>query len=115
MEKHRGSVILKVGIMCVMGYTTHIIYIANLIIIKQGSVAYVPQQAWIQNTTLRDSILFDSDLDNVKYERTIKACALGPDLEILPGGDFTEIGEKVSIFNLQLNLVQSFNALRVSI
>ena len=53
--------------------------------------------------------------DSVKYERTIKACALGPDLEILPGGDFTEIGEKVSIFNLQLNLVQSFNALRVSI
>ena len=58
-------------------------------------MAYVPQQAWIQNATLRDNILFELDLDNVKYERTIKACALGPDLEILSGGDFTEIGEKV--------------------
>ena len=59
-------------------------------------MAYIPQQAWIQNATLRDNILFESPLDNVKYERIIKACALLPDLEILPGGDLTEIGEKVS-------------------
>lgn len=59
-------------------------------------MAYVPQQAWIQNATLRDNILFESPLDNVKYERIIKACALLPDIEILPGGDLTEIGEKVS-------------------
>ena len=63
----------------------------------QGSVAYVPQQAWIQNATLRDNILFETTLDNVKYERIIKACALLPDIEILPGGDLTEIGEKVSL------------------
>ena len=31
------------------------------------------------------------------YGRTIDSCALGPDLEILPGGDQTEIGEKVEI------------------
>ena len=59
-------------------------------------MAYVPQLAWIQNATLRDNILFETPLDNVKYERIIKACALLPDLEILPGGDLTEIGEKVS-------------------
>ena len=63
----------------------------------QGSVAYVPQQAWIQNVTLRDNILFETTLDNVKYERIIKACALLPDIEILPGGDLTEIGESVSL------------------
>ena len=59
-------------------------------------MAYIPQQAWIQNATLRDNILFEWSLENVKYERVIKACALLPDIEILPGGDLTEIGEKVS-------------------
>lgn len=68
----------------------------------QGSVAYVPQQAWIQNATLRDNILFESPLDNVKYERIIKVCALLLDLEILPGGDLTEIGEKVSFIAKQI-------------
>lgn len=58
-------------------------------------MAYVPQEAWIQNATLRDNILFEADMDINKYERTIEVCALEPDLDILPGGDLTEIGEKV--------------------
>ncbi|XP_054838696.1 ATP-binding cassette sub-family C member 2 isoform X1 [Eublepharis macularius] len=60
----------------------------------QGSVAYVPQQAWIQNATLKDNILFGSPLDEVRYQEVLKACALLPDLQLLPGGDLTEIGEK---------------------
>ncbi|KAJ8247979.1 hypothetical protein GJAV_G00236800 [Gymnothorax javanicus] len=60
----------------------------------QGSVAYVPQQAWIQNATLRDNILFGSALDEARLQKILDACALGPDLELLPGGDLTEIGEK---------------------
>ena len=70
-------------------------------------MAYVPQQAWIQNATLRDNILFESTLDNVKYERIIKACALLPDIEILPGGDLTEIGEKVSVNVLHSKVLTS--------
>ena len=58
-------------------------------------MAYVPQQAWIRNATLKENILFGKNSDDVRYPRTIEACALGPDLEILPGGDETEIGEKV--------------------
>lgn len=62
----------------------------------QGSLAYVPQQAWIQNATLKENILFGSELDEARYQQVIKACALLPDLELLPAGDQTEIGEKVS-------------------
>lgn len=61
----------------------------------QGSVAYVPQQAWIQNATLRDNILFGRPYNEQKYCCVLDACALTPDLEVLPGGDMTEIGEKV--------------------
>ena len=56
----------------------------------------MPQQAWIQNATLRDNILFSTNLDRIKYERVIEGCALGPDIDVLHGGDLTEIGEKVS-------------------
>ncbi|XP_050979759.1 ATP-binding cassette sub-family C member 3 isoform X2 [Labeo rohita] len=60
----------------------------------RGSVAYVPQQAWIQNATLRDNILFGRPYVEQKYRSVLEACALTPDLEVLPGGDQTEIGEK---------------------
>uniref|UniRef100_A0A3Q2YDD4 ATP binding cassette subfamily C member 2 n=1 Tax=Hippocampus comes TaxID=109280 RepID=A0A3Q2YDD4_HIPCM len=60
----------------------------------QGSLAFVPQQAWIQNATLRDNIMFGSPLEEKRYQEVIQACALAPDLELLPGSDMTEIGEK---------------------
>ena len=58
-------------------------------------MAYVSQQAWIQNDSLRDNILFGEDMDKVRYGNVIDACALQPDLDILQAGDMTEIGEKV--------------------
>ena len=61
----------------------------------QGKVAFAPQQAWIQNNTVKGNILFGRQMDGTFYDRTLRACALGPDLEILPGGDMAEIGEKV--------------------
>nr|XP_009677167.1 PREDICTED: canalicular multispecific organic anion transporter 2 isoform X2 [Struthio camelus australis] len=60
----------------------------------KGSVAYVPQQAWIQNATLKDNILFGHAPNEQKYQNVLEACALKTDLEVLPGGDQTEIGEK---------------------
>ncbi|KAF1745726.1 hypothetical protein GCK72_022173 [Caenorhabditis remanei] len=59
-----------------------------------GSVAYVPQQAWIQNMTLRNNILFNKPYDELDYENVVKNCELKEDLAALPGGDRTEIGEK---------------------
>ncbi|XP_046664349.1 multidrug resistance-associated protein 1-like isoform X2 [Homalodisca vitripennis] len=60
----------------------------------KGTIAYVPQQAWIQNATLRDNILFGSSFNNKKYINTVESCALTQDFDMLPGGDSTEIGEK---------------------
>ncbi|XP_066145734.1 multidrug resistance-associated protein 1 isoform X1 [Euwallacea fornicatus] len=59
-----------------------------------GTVAYVAQQAWIQNATLKDNILFGKPFNKSMYDKVIEACALKPDFEMLPGGDQTEIGEK---------------------
>ncbi|VTJ83520.1 Hypothetical predicted protein [Marmota monax] len=61
---------------------------------RKGSVAYVSQQAWIQNCILQENILFGSIMQKQFYERILEACALLPDLEQLPNGDQTEIGER---------------------
>ncbi|KAF7659709.1 hypothetical protein LDENG_00294100 [Lucifuga dentata] len=63
----------------------------------KGSVAYVPQQAWIQNATLKENILFGQERRESWYHRVVEACALLPDMDILPAGDATEIGEKVKL------------------
>ncbi|XP_054698309.1 multidrug resistance-associated protein 1 isoform X2 [Grus americana] len=63
-------------------------------VVVKGSVAYVPQQAWVQNATLEDNIIFGKEMNESRYKRVIEACALLPDIEILPTGDKTEIGEK---------------------
>ena len=59
-----------------------------------GSVAYVPQQAWIQNATIKNNILFSNEYDEVLYKNVIKSCSLLADLDIMVAGDNTEIGEK---------------------
>ncbi|XP_074696420.1 multidrug resistance-associated protein 1 isoform X2 [Strix aluco] len=63
-------------------------------VVVKGSVAYVPQQAWVQNATLEDNVIFGREMNESRYKRVIEACALLPDIEILPTGDKTEIGEK---------------------
>ncbi|KAH9380694.1 hypothetical protein HPB48_001532 [Haemaphysalis longicornis] len=59
-----------------------------------GTVAYSPQQAWIQNNSVKNNILFGKSYDHDRYEQVIEACALKTDLAVLPAGDETEIGEK---------------------
>ncbi|EGZ10657.1 multidrug resistance protein ABC superfamily [Phytophthora sojae] len=59
-----------------------------------GDVAYCSQQPWIQNMTVRNNILFGHLYDRKKYEKVVDACALTTDLQSLPAGDATEIGER---------------------
>ncbi|KAM6095067.1 multidrug resistance-associated protein 1-like isoform 9-T9 [Chlamydotis macqueenii] len=61
---------------------------------RRGSVAYVSQQAWIQNDSLQENILFGANLNRPYYELVLESCALLPDLEQLLNGDQTEIGER---------------------
>ena len=60
----------------------------------QGSMSYVEQQPWIRNMTIKDNILFGKEFNEVLFRQTLKACQLQRDLEILPAGEDTEIGEK---------------------
>eukprot|EP00197_Chlamydomonas_leiostraca_P002886 CAMPEP_0202857580 /NCGR_PEP_ID=MMETSP1391-20130828/470_1 /ASSEMBLY_ACC=CAM_ASM_000867 /TAXON_ID=1034604 /ORGANISM="Chlamydomonas leiostraca, Strain SAG 11-49" /LENGTH=1463 /DNA_ID=CAMNT_0049536397 /DNA_START=117 /DNA_END=4508 /DNA_ORIENTATION=- len=59
-----------------------------------GSVAYVAQSAWIMNDTLQENVLMGGELRPDAYKAALTAAQLGPDLEILPNGDLTEIGDR---------------------
>ena len=63
-------------------------------VVYGASRAFCPQYAWIQNTTLQNNITFGKDLDRDWYREVIRACALQADLDMLPNGDLTEIGER---------------------
>lgn len=52
------------------------------------------QKPWLLNATLRDNILFGSSYRPRRYRSVLRACALQPDVDILPGRDLTRIGEK---------------------
>jgi ATP-binding cassette subfamily C (CFTR/MRP) protein 1 len=44
---------------------------------------------------VRENILFGKCYDPKRYHKVIDSCALTPDLEVLAGGDKTQIGERV--------------------
>uniref|UniRef100_A0AC34GZI1 Uncharacterized protein n=1 Tax=Panagrolaimus sp. ES5 TaxID=591445 RepID=A0AC34GZI1_9BILA len=58
------------------------------------TVSLVSQEAWIQNLSLKNNILFGKPFEENLYQQTIYSCALKDDIKIFPAGDETEIGEK---------------------
>ncbi|XP_057951109.1 ABC transporter C family member 10-like [Malania oleifera] len=82
------------------------------IIQVSGKIAYVSQSAWIQTGTIQENILFGSTMDAQRYEETIERCSLAKDLELLPFGDLTEIGERgVNLSGGQKQRIQLARAL----
>ncbi|CUA66748.1 hypothetical protein RSOLAG22IIIB_00195 [Rhizoctonia solani] len=63
-------------------------------VILGGTTAYAPQQAWIQNMTLRQNVTFGKSDVQERFSEVVHACALRPDIEMLHDGERTEIGER---------------------
>jgi ABC-type multidrug transport system fused ATPase/permease subunit len=61
-----------------------------------GSIAYVPQKAWIMNETVRNNIVFKRDFNEERYKRVVNICQLIPDFELFKSGDMTQISDKGS-------------------
>jgi ATP-binding cassette subfamily C (CFTR/MRP) protein 1 len=59
-----------------------------------GSISYTPQEAWLLNMTLKENIIFGSEWNEAVYKEVIKVCSLTRDLQLMPDGDRTEIGER---------------------
>lgn len=77
-----------------------------------GKLAYVSQSAWIQTGTIQENILFGTKMDTQRYKDTLEKCALLKDIEMLPFGDLTVIGERgVNLSGGQKQRIQLARAL----
>ena len=65
----------------------------------RGSLVYVPQVSWIFSGTIRENILFGQPYDELRYARTIEACALYEDVKQFPNGDQTIVGERGAVLS----------------
>ncbi|KAL3662990.1 hypothetical protein V7S43_011933 [Phytophthora oleae] len=99
LEIERGALVMIVGkvgsgksslISAILGGMPHTSGVLEI----GGRVAYVSQDTWIRNATLRDNILFEQDYDAERYTQVLGASQLAMDLKVLPNGDLTEIGER---------------------
>lgn len=73
----------------ILGEMTHLDGIRKV----SGTIAYVPQTAWILNQTIRGNILYGLDYDRNKYDKVLRACELKRDVYTLPRCDATVVGE----------------------
>ncbi|KAH6588650.1 hypothetical protein BASA50_010612 [Batrachochytrium salamandrivorans] len=62
--------------------------------VLSSRLGYAPQQAWIQNSTVKENILFGQPYDEARYLATIRDCSLERDLAMFQDGDRTQIGER---------------------
>eukprot|EP00731_Ephydatia_muelleri_P034922 Em0086g6a len=63
-------------------------------VVLKGKISYASQDPWVFSGTVRDNILFGSHFDKSWYHTVVEACALSKDIEQLPHGDFTLVGER---------------------
>jgi ATP-binding cassette subfamily C (CFTR/MRP) protein 1 len=63
-------------------------------VVVRGRIAYVAQQPWVMNASVKENIVFGHRWDPYFYNQTIEACALVDDFRQLPDGDQTEVGER---------------------
>uniref|UniRef100_A0AAQ5YQH7 ATP-binding cassette, sub-family C (CFTR/MRP), member 10 n=1 Tax=Amphiprion ocellaris TaxID=80972 RepID=A0AAQ5YQH7_AMPOC len=66
-----------------------VLYVAD----RESGFGLASQESWIQHASVRDNILFGKDYEAAFYQAVIDACALSDDLNVLPNGDKTEVGE----------------------
>ncbi|XP_037327748.2 ATP-binding cassette sub-family C member 10 [Pungitius pungitius] len=66
-----------------------VVYVAG----REVGFGLASQEPWVQHASVRDNILFGRDYDPAFYQAVVEACALSDDLNVLPSGDRTEVGE----------------------
>ncbi|KAJ3619266.1 hypothetical protein MTP99_004963 [Tenebrio molitor] len=58
------------------------------------NISYAPQEPWIFSASVKQNILFGEELDESRYLKVLRMCALERDLSVFPFGDNTLVGER---------------------
>ncbi|KAL2869491.1 putative ABC bile acid transporter [Aspergillus lucknowensis] len=60
--------------------------------ILDTAIAYVAQNPWMENASIKENILFGLPYDRQRYRKTLFASGLEKDMAMLTDGDLTDIG-----------------------
>ncbi|XP_065897567.1 ATP-binding cassette sub-family C member 4-like isoform X2 [Dysidea avara] len=60
----------------------------------EGSVSYASQEPWIFSGTIKENILFGEPFDKRWFNRVVECCSLAKDIDEMPFGEDTLIGER---------------------
>ncbi|XP_015788861.1 multidrug resistance-associated protein 4-like [Tetranychus urticae] len=99
MNVQSGELALVVGSVGT-GKSSLLLAIMKEIIIKSGSIdvngtlSYASQESWTWNASIRDNITFGQEFDEKRYKKVLEVTALQRDVDILPYGDKTLVGER---------------------
>lgn len=59
-----------------------------------GNISYAAQEPWLFEGTIRENIVFVEPFDLERYQKVLKVCCLEQDIQMLPNGDMTKVGER---------------------
>ncbi|KIH59278.1 ABC transporter, ATP-binding protein [Ancylostoma duodenale] len=82
LKVHRGQLVAVVGTVGA-GKSSEMEKLRGYVGVR-GTVAYVPQQPWIRNGTLKDNIIMDKEFDKAAYEAVLEN--IGHSWAIVPQG-----------------------------
>ncbi|KAK2609212.1 hypothetical protein QQS21_002294 [Conoideocrella luteorostrata] len=64
----------------------------GLVYVEQRSIAFCDQSSWLRNVSMKENIIGQSNYDEDWYNVVIEACLLSDDIQQLPNGDETMVG-----------------------
>ena len=98
LEVARGDLVMIVGKVgsgksSLLKSVLDMLHVSAGYVQSHGTIAYVPQESFLINDRVRENIVFGLEMDPERYQAAIELTELRADLDVLSGGEFTEIGE----------------------
>jgi ABC-type iron transport system FetAB ATPase subunit len=69
------------------------------------AIAYCSQTPWLQDTSIRDNVLFSSPFEEGRYQKVLSACELLQDIASFKDADLSPLGEKYGISQILYRLI----------
>lgn len=100
IEIRRGELLMVIGpvgcgksslLMTLLGELDPV---SGTVEINGGQMGYASQDSWIMSDTVQNNIIFGHEFDENRFDMVVECCQLQRDLDLLPEGEETILGER---------------------